>query len=174
MRITLPALALVMTSAPATGQTAPADGAAATFARAVACRTITTPEERLACFDREVAALARAEAAQEIRVLDRQQVRRARRSLFGLTLPDLDLFGGGDGDEQGVSEINAIIRSVSQDPTGKWIFVLDDGARWAQIDSRQLGIDPRPGQPIRIRRAAMGSFLANVNRQVAVRVQRRQ
>ena len=33
-------------------------------------------------------------------------------------------------------------------------------------------VRPAPGQPIRIRRAAMGSYLANVNNQIAIRVRR--
>ena len=145
----------------------------AAFARAIQCRTITDPQERLACYDREVPALAAAEQTNEIRVVDRQQMRQTRRSLFGIALPDLGgVFGGSDGDEEGGNEINATIQSARADGYGKWTFVLDDGARWQQIDTRNLSSDPRPGQPIRIRRAAMGSFLANVNRQIAIRVRR--
>lgn len=142
----------------------------APFARAIQCRAIPNAQERLACYDREVAALEQAERSSEIRVVDRQQVRRTRRTLFGLTLPDMNIFGG-DNDGEAVTEITSKLRSVSQDANGKYLFELEDGARWRQIDTRNL-VNPRAGQPIRIRRAAMGSFLANVGSQTAVRVRR--
>lgn len=140
--------------------------------RVLDCRGIQSPEERLACFDREVAAMQAAEASRDLVIVDRQQLRRTRRSLFGLTLPDLGLFGDGSEDDEAVSEINGTIRSVTRDPYRRYAFVLEDGARWVQIDSRELGIEPRRGDPIRIRRAAMGSYLANVRGQVAMRVRR--
>lgn len=155
----------------ASAQDPPKEGPPAAFARAVQCRAIPDAQERLACYDREVAALEQAERSNEIRVVNRQQVRATRRTLFGLDLPDFDIFGGGNDEGEAVSEIVSTIRSFSQDGNGKYVFVLADGARWRQTDSRNL-IEPRVGQPIRIRRAAMGSFLANVGRQVAVRVRR--
>jgi hypothetical protein len=151
-------------------QTAPREAPPAAFARAVQCRTIADAQQRLACYDREVAALEQAERTAEIRVVDRQQVRRTRRTLFGLDLPDVDLFGGGDDDA--VSEVNSTLRSVTQTGLGKWIFELEDGARWVQIDSLNISPDPRAGHTIRIRRGAIGSFLANVNGRRAVRVRR--
>jgi hypothetical protein len=140
--------------------------------RLTACRTVAGAAERLSCYDREVAAIDRAEALKEIVVVDRQQIQRTRRSLFGLSLPDLNIFGNDDGDEQAVAELQSTIRSASQSPHGKWALTLQDGARWVQIDSKDLARDPRPGQPIRIKRAAMGSYLANIDGQVAIRVQR--
>jgi hypothetical protein len=155
-------------AAPAQAQ--PREAPPAPFARAIQCRAIADPQERLACYDREVAALEEAERTSQIRVVDRQQVRRSRRTLFGLDIPDLDIFGRDDGEE--VSEVSSTLRSVTQNGMGKWIFELEDGARWLQVDSLNIVPDPRPGHTIRIRRAAMGSFLANVNGRRAVRVRR--
>ncbi len=138
--------------------------------RVVQCRAIAAAEERLACFDREVAAMEAAQASGQLVAMDLQQVRRTRRSLFGLALPDLNIFGDDSDDE--ASSIETTIRSARQGPDGKWVIQLEDGARWAQIDSRDLAIWPRAGHPIRIRRAAMGSYLANVNNQTAIRVRR--
>lgn len=135
------------------------------------CRTLAAPEERLACYDRTVAAMEQAEAAEQLVVVDREQIQRTRRSLFGLTLPNLSIFGD-DSDDEEASRIEGTIRAVSADPYGKWILTLEDGAVWRQIDSRELAIEPRVGQPIRIRRAAMGSYLANINNQVAIRMRR--
>ena len=84
------------------------------ISRITACRAITNSAERLACFDREVGALEAAAAAREIAVVDREQVRRTRRSLFGLRLPDLGIFSddSDEGDDgAAVREINSTIRS---------------------------------------------------------------
>jgi hypothetical protein len=136
------------------------------------CRGISATQERLACYDREVAAMASAQASGDLVAVDRQQVRRTRRSLFGLALPDLGNFGDGGDDEEGQSRVETTLRSARQGGDGKWMFETAEGARWAQIDSRDLNVTPRAGQPIRIRRAAMGSYLANVNNLVAIRVRR--
>lgn len=141
------------------------------FARLVACRAVADANARLACFDREVAAVEAAAANNDLVVVDRDRARQVRRSLFGFTLPDLPFFGGDD-EEEGQSEINSRIVGVWRAGRDKWGFTLEGGARWAQTDSRNLTIDPEKGDPIRIRRAAMGSFLANVGGQTAIRVKR--
>jgi hypothetical protein len=136
------------------------------------CRAITEPGARLACFDRTSAAIDRAERAKDLVVVDREQLRKTRRTLFGLTLPNLSVFGDDSPNEPGMELIETTIAKVTQDGLGKWVFVLPDGATWQQADSRQLSIDPKSGQSIKIRRAAMGSYLANVEKQVAIRVRR--
>lgn len=138
--------------------------------RVVNCTTVADPQERLACYDREVAAMNQAEKSGELVAMDRSQVRKTKRSLFGLALPDLGVFG--DDDEDGQSTLETTIRTVRMNPDGKYLFDLAEGGRWLQLDSRNFVIDPKPGQPIRIRRAAMGSYLANVNKQIAIRVRR--
>ena len=144
----------------------------AVLSRVVQCRAIAAEAERLACYDREVATLDQAQASGELLAMDRGQVRRTRRSLFGLTVPNLGIFGDDNQDEEEASRIETTIRSATQNANGKWIIELADGARWLQIDSMNLNIRPRPGQAIRIRRAAMGSYLANVNNQTAIRMRR--
>lgn len=134
------------------------------------CLAITSDMERLACFDTSVDALGRARKSNEIAVVSREEVRTARKSLFGLVLPEIKLFSNDRGEQ--ISEVNSTLRSASQRGDGKWVFVLEDGARWTQIDERTFSATPKVGQPIRIRRAAMGSYLANVNKQIAIRVRR--
>lgn len=140
----------------------------------VDCRGISDDAQRLACFDREVAAIDAAEAADELVVVDREQIRKTRRTLFGLSLPDLGIFGGGEGDEEeeGVSQIESTIKDVRRGSYGRWIITLENGAVWAQTDDRNLPRWPKAGQPILIKRAALGSFKANINEQNAIRVER--
>ena len=48
--------------------------------------------------------------------------------------------------------------------------MVEDGARWKQTDGRALY--PKVGDKIRIRRAALGSFMANINKDVGFKVVR--
>ena len=172
MKIYLFALLTIALTTPAAAQQRSAQERPQALTRVLDCRALQSPQDRLACYDREVAALQQAEESRQLVVMDQQQVRRTRRSLFGLMLPNLDLFGDDNQDQEGVSEIQSTIRSAVQTPYGKWILTLEDGARWIQIDSRDFARDPRAGHPIRIRRAAMGSYLANIDNQIAIRVRR--
>lgn len=170
-------LFMTATAAAAAEKTEKAQQPRATaLVRVVECRTLTEPEERLACYDREVAALDSAEANKQVMVVDKEQVRKTRRSLFGLQLPDLGIFGGngetGDDDAEEVSRLEAKIKSASQSRYGQWSFELEDGARWTQTDDHQLGVEPKPGQMIVIKRAALGSYMASVNGQRSFRIQR--
>ena len=141
------------------------------FQKLVDCRDIADPGQRLSCFDREVAAVAAAESRQDLVVIDRAKVRTARKTLFGLQVPDLGIFGGGD-EEEGVSRIETTIAGATRNADGRWALRLADGARWLQADSRDLARDPRAGHKIAIRKAALGSFLANIDGQIAIRVRR--
>lgn len=140
--------------------------------RLVDCRKLADPAERLACYDREVAAFDAAAARRDVVVVDREQLRKTRRTLFGLSLPNLSVFGDDNTDEEGIQTIDTTIKSLNQTAVGKWVITLADGAVWEQIDSRDLPIRPRPGHAIKIRRAAMGSYLANIKNQTAIRVRR--
>lgn len=173
LRLVIAAAALACIAGPAAAQRQrPAQEPPAALSRVVQCRTIASEPERLACYDREVAAMQAAQTSGELVAMDRSQVRRTRRSLFGLAVPNLGIFGDDNDDEEEASRIESTVRSATQNGNGKWIIELEDGARWLQTDSRNLNFPPRRGQPIRIRRAALGSYLANVNGQVAIRVRR--
>ncbi len=160
-----------MIAATASAQVANTERPAA-LKRLTDCRSIADQAQRLACYDREVAAVDTAEARKDLVVVDREQLKKTRKTLFGLTLPNLSVFGDDSPEGEGTSRIEGKIKTVSQTPYGKWIFDLEDGARWAQTDSKDLPIFPKPGHEIKIRKAAVGSYLANVNGQVAIRVQR--
>lgn len=136
-----------------------------------ACRSITDNSERLACYDRQVAALEAAEASREIAVVDRTQIRRTRRSLFGLSLPDLGIFGGDEDegeDGAAVNEINSTLTAIGTGADGRTTYRLADNSVWVQTEGR-VGT-ARRGEAVRIRRGPLGSFIANVAGRPGVRV----
>lgn len=170
LRSVLPVIA-VLAAFPANAEDEPRERPEA-LVRVLDCRAVAESSARLACYDREVAAMEKAEEARELVVVDRQQLRETRRSLFGLGLPRINIFGGRDEPDEIEDRIETTIRAARADPYGKYIFLLEDGAVWRQTDQRMLNIRPKPGHPIEIRRAAMGSYVANVNGQSAIRVTR--
>ena len=99
---------------------------------------------------------------------DRATVREAKKGLFGLALPSLKLFG--DGKDEEVTEIESKIVGIRLAGDGFPTFTLEDGARWKQTDGRNTY--PKPGPNIRIRKAALGSYMASINDQPGVRVVR--
>lgn len=144
----------------------------AAFSRVVDCRSIADQAQRLSCYDREVAQLQAAQARDEIVIVDRNQIRQTKRTLFGLALPNLAIFGDSDKDDEGVSRLETTVARAQETADGQWLLTLEEGGTWIQTDSRELVVDPRPGSPIIIRRAAFGSYLARVEDQPGIRVKR--
>lgn len=136
----------------------------------LACRAIPDTTARLACFDDNAARLAAAEASRDIVVMDREQVRETRKSVFGFSLPRLPVFGGNDKDE--VKQIEAVASGARADRDGRWLIILQDGARWQQTDDNAVPLPPHAGSKIVIRRAALGSFFMRVDGQPGFKAQR--
>jgi hypothetical protein len=171
-------LIVLALAAPAAAQKPP-QAPPAVVQKLLDCRALTDTTQRLACLDAGVAALAGAVEKRDVVMADKEQVKQARRSLFGITLPSFNLFGKDDdddkskADERGViNEIEATLSGARPGPGNNWRLVLDDGSVWLQTDGRLFPRDPRSGMKIKIRRAAVGTYLANVDGQIAVRVRR--
>lgn len=144
------------------------------FEALVRCRAIAEAAARLQCFDAATTALEQAAARRDVVIVDRQQVREGRRRLFGLALPRIPFFGGGDEseDEDRIDRIEGVVASASQNANSQWVVVLQDGAVWQQADNNPLALRPRAGQPVVITRAMMGSFFMRVNNQPGIRARR--
>lgn len=141
------------------------------FEELVNCRTVADPTARLACYDDKVAAIDEAEKKDELVLADKASMKEARKGLFGFSIPKLKIFGN-DGKEEEDFELVAKIDSAYMANYGKWTIVLDDGARWTQIDTSVLRKNPKPGMEVKIRTAAMGSYFANIDGQRAIRMKR--
>ena len=135
------------------------------------CRTIAADAERLACYDRVAAAFDAAEQSGELIVMDREQVRETRRALFGFSLSAAPLFARGGAQEE-IDAIESTLVRAREGSYGKWVFVLENGSVWRQIDSERLSRTPRAGMEIRVRQGAIGSYLLSVAGARSIRVQR--
>lgn len=139
--------------------------------RLTACRAVADNAARLSCYDAAAAAFDSAERGGELVVIDRAAVSETRRQLFGFELPTLPrLFGedaGGD-----LDSIETTLERASRAEGDRWVFRLADGGVWRQVDSEPVRFTNRPGEPVRVRKASLGSFLMTVGGSRAVRVRR--
>jgi hypothetical protein len=135
------------------------------------CRKLTDNTARLACFDQAAAVFDEAEAKGDVVVVDREQAQKVRRQAFGFSLPSMSLFDRGAKPEE-ISATEGVIASARKLPTGKWEVKVTDGGTWVQIDSSEIPIDPKAGQKVKIRAAALGSFMMTVGNQREVKVRR--
>lgn len=161
--------ALLPASAPARPK--PKDARSNALIQALsACRAVADEKARLDCFDRASATLAEAVAKKELVVLDQQEIRETRRSLFGFSVPNIPLFRGEGGGDTG--QLETTIAGASSLGSGKWQIRLEDGAIW-QTNESWLGLaDPRPGQKIVIKRGTLGNYFLRINGQRGVRGRR--
>ena len=129
------------------------------------CRALTDAEQRLACFDKAAAALEQAVKAKDVRIVDRTDVRKARRSLFGFTLPRIDLFGEPDADEQkeDFAEINTTVAAVKSLANNRVEIRLGDESGPVWVTTDPMPFPPKPGAKIRIRKGVMGNYFLNVD-----------
>lgn len=157
---------------PAAAQDETGDPPPEIFAKVLECRALASDAARLSCYDGAVAAMETARQNEDLIVASREEVREARRGLFGLSLPKIKLFGGGDDDgEEEIKRIESTIKSFSRGRSG-YVFVLEDGAVWYMTEGDYIN-RPENGEPIEIERGAFGSFFARVDGGKSVRVKRR-
>ncbi|WP_312489041.1 hypothetical protein [Sphingomonas sp.] len=138
--------------------------------RITACRAIGDAGQRLTCFDQAAASLDKARQEKQMVVLDRTEVREKRRSLFGLRLPEIQLFGREEAKEPELREVRSKVVKLSPYGRNQWTVWLEEGGIWRTTEKARF--DPEVGQSVRIFKAAMGSFRASFDGNLAVRIER--
>lgn len=125
------------------------------------CRGINDDAQRLACYDRFTDSIGRDITTKPARPYD----------------PIKD-FGGGPevqkaDDAARVSSITAKVTEARHTgKTGGWIFAVDTGAVWQQLDSANPRRDPEVGKQVEIKRNSLGGYTATVEGGRAFRVKR--
>jgi molybdenum-dependent DNA-binding transcriptional regulator ModE len=152
-------------------QQRPAPSRPELLSRLTECRSIADAAQRLSCYDAAASALDTAERQGDVVVIDRAQIGETRRQLFGFQLPSISLFERGETVEQ-INAIETTLTRANQIAESQWLFTLADGGVWRQIDSERVRFENRAGQPVRVRRGLMGSYLLTVGDSRAVRVRR--
>jgi hypothetical protein len=148
------------------------EGRAAAFKAVTDCRAMSDPTARLACYDDAVSKLDQAEASGQVVVLDRAAAKEVKRQAFGFSIPSISLFSKGDKEEE-VDRLTDTLKSARERADHRWVFTLSDGQVWRQIDTSQFVNDPKAGDSVEIKRAALGSYVLKVDgKQPAVKVHR--
>lgn len=138
-----------------------------------ACRAVADATQRLACFDRASAALIAATTKGEVTVVDRADMRKARRSLFGFSVPKLPFFGGDRSAEDDKDELETTITAVRPIGNGRFLIRVAEGnALWETLESYMSFADPRKGQKVIIKRGPLGSYFVRINNQRGVKGKR--
>lgn len=164
-------LAALVAASALSGQAAPAQERPEVLARLMACRSVADSTARLACFDAAAGVLDSAARQGDLVVLDRAGVAETRRQLFGFQMPALPRLFGPEGAVE-ISSIETTLQSAALVAEGRWVFRLEDGSVWRQIDSERVRFQNRPGEAVRVRTASLGSFMLTVGGSRAVRVRR--
>ncbi len=136
------------------------------------CQSVTEDIARLECFDAAVGNIVTATETGDVQVIDREDVRETRRSLFGFTLPDIDLFGGGDEDEEEDELFQTTIESVRYIGRRGARFTTAEGAVWEMSNVPRRMRQIRPGDEVIFREASLGYFFVRIEGQTGVKGRR--
>lgn len=148
-------------------------GAAALLDGLRGCRRIANVSDRAVCYDDKVGALLGAVESGEVRLVDREEVRKTRRQLFGLTVPEIDMLKAEPKEEAELSDLfETTIASGRQTGPRTWRFTTAEGAVW-EINSPPRKIDPIvPGDKVVFKKASLGYYFIRINGQIGVKGRR--
>ena len=134
-----------------------------------ACADIADPARRLTCFDQQTAQVLAAVDTGELRLVERKEIERTRRSLFGFTVPKLGVLGGPDEASDTLETVITSARSAGQDA---WIIEIAEGSQWQITNAPSRLRAPKAGDKVVIKRASLGSFFIRIAGQTGVKGRR--
>lgn len=137
------------------------------------CRAITDVAARAACYDSNVGTLIGAVEAGDVKLVDREEVRRTRRQLFGLTLPETDLLKPDPKDKEEASDLfETTIASGRQTGPATWRFTTAEGAVW-EINNPPRKLAPfAAGDKVVFKKASLGYYFIRINGAIGVKGRR--
>lgn len=168
MRTMLPVILMIIPSVPLSAQTA-APAASPELRELSGCRTIGDPAARLSCFDAAAARLETALSGNALVVVTKDQVTRARRSVFGFSSSDPLPLTAERAELPDVFE--GKVTALGQARGGKWVVQVDDTV-WQATEVSPFQRDPTIGEAVTIRRGLLGSYKLSVAGRSGVRVMR--
>jgi hypothetical protein len=131
------------------------------------CRTLTDAAARLVCYDKAVDSLTASAASGETVIVDREQVRAARKGLFGFSMPKIPFLNTRTNNVQDASDdaqLESTIIAFRSVPYQKWRITIDGGAIWETIESDTRADDPVKGAKVLIEKGSLGSYYVKVGK----------
>ncbi|HEY6451784.1 MAG TPA: hypothetical protein VIX87_04225 [Steroidobacteraceae bacterium] len=142
------------------------------------CRALNQSAERLLCYDSlfpRVPASSGSSAPQPLpaRPPDRSSDEGVHTPTASGQAPEdaNRTFGLSGAGERAVKGISATVTELQHEPGGRFVVYLDNGQVWRQIESDDW-TPPRKGERVRIRRAALGSYMLETAENLATHVTR--
>jgi len=128
----------------------------------VACRALAAATARLACFDAATKALEDATDTRQIVMLDQEDVRKTKKSLFGFSLPKIPFFGQSDAEQDAeFKQVEGDLAGVQSIGAGKYQFTVKDAGVWQTTEATPLLL--KDGKAFIIKCGALGSFMLIMN-----------
>lgn len=131
-------------------------------AAVIGCRDQVDPQVRLRCFDAAAVALATATATGSIIVVEREEIRKTRRSLFGFSVPKMSFFSGDRSQEDEQEEIVSQIASVRSLRHGTFEIDLGTAGVWRTTEAFSSPQTPKPYDAVKIRAGMLGGYFITV------------
>jgi len=137
-----------------------------------ACRAITDDRERLACYDAKIGTIVTANEAGDVRIVDREDVRRTKRQLFGFSVPAVGVLANDDKDDDKGELFSTSIVSARALPKGGWRFTTAEGAIW-EINNPPRRLAPiKAGDTVEFKKASLGYYFVRIAGQIGVKGRR--
>ena len=126
-----------------------------------ACQSIANDAERLSCYDSAVGRVVAATDQGEVQIVNKEDIRKTRRGLFGFSLPKIDLFGGDDDEEDLLQSVITDVRIQGRNTV--FLTIEEGNAVWRIPSADRRVMRTRPGDTVEFKKASLGSYFIRIN-----------
>lgn len=136
------------------------------------CRDIVDEDRRLACYDAKVAAIVVASDAGDVTIVDRDDMVRTRRQLFGFNVPNLGILKDDTSDTEAGELLETSVTSARRLSSKTWRFTTAEGAIWEINNAPPRLASIKSGDAVQFKKAALGFYFIRFNGQLGVKGKR--
>lgn len=136
------------------------------------CHAIANEEARLACYDTKVSTIIAASDAGDVTIVDRDDISRTRRQLFGFTVPNIGIFKDDNEDKEAAELLETIITSARRVSEKTWRFTTAEDAVWEINNAPARLASIKSGEPVSFKKASFGFYFIRINGQLGVKGKR--
>lgn len=122
-----------------------------------ACSDIADPNARLACFDKGIESLKQGEKSKEIVILDKTEVKAAKKAAFGFAMPKIKIFDDDDAKAKN-NALEVTVLNIGRQGPYPLIRTSED-QEWLVLEEEEIQLFTKPPYKAKIKSASLGSFL---------------
>ena len=124
-------------------------------------------------FDKASGDLVVATDKGDVSVVDRSELKQARRSLFGFNMPRLPFFAGDKSADDVADKLVSKVTAVKELGNNRYaVRIADGGALWETLEAYGAFHMPKVGESVEINRGPLGSYILRFGRQRGVKGRR--